>query len=243
MNEKIKVLIVDDEPNLRFTLSAILESKGFDVAAVESGFAAMEAVQKTHYPVVIMDIKMPGMSGVEAFLQIKRIDPTAAVIMMTGYALEKEINQALAEGAFSVLSKPLDIEKILGLIAESLGKRTMVMVVDGIVEGTDKIILFIREKGYHVVQVKDWTDCLEKLQSNIFQVILLPDKLNGVEGLEALREIRKRRPDVSVIMLTGHSWEEWAEEVTKDHAFAVLKKPVSVEDILNVMTNLLKRKS
>lgn len=241
--EKIKVLVVDDEPNIRITLEAILGAKGFDVTTVESGVAAIETVQRSHFPVVIMDIKMPGMSGVEAFLRIKKVDPTAVVIMMTGYALEKEINQAMAEGAFSVISKPLDIEQVMQLIADSLKKRTMVIVVDGVVDRTDKILWFIREKGYEVVEVKDWIGCLEKLRNNTIQVILLPDKLNNVEGLEALREIRKNWPDVSVIMLTARSLEEWAEDISQDHSFALLQKPVAVEDILSTIKNLLEKRS
>ena len=70
-----------------------------------------------------MDIKMPGMDGVETYRKIKRIRPDPIVIMMTAYSVENLVDEALQEGAYSVLYKPLDMEKVLRMLGEILAKK------------------------------------------------------------------------------------------------------------------------
>ncbi len=115
-NGKSKVLIVDDLRNIRLTLGGILEDEGHNVVTVEDGYHAIEAVKKTHFDAIFMDIKMPGINGVETFREVKKIDPRAAVIMMTAYSLENLVKEALAEGAYTCLYKPFDMEKVIVLV-------------------------------------------------------------------------------------------------------------------------------
>jgi CheY-like chemotaxis protein len=123
MGEKTRVLVVDDNVSQCKTMSFILEHKGCAVAIAESGPEAIEIAKKNPFDIIFMDIKMPVMNGVEAYKQIKKIRPGAKAIMMTAYALEDLIGQALAEGAYGILYKPLDIKKMFDLIETGMEKR------------------------------------------------------------------------------------------------------------------------
>jgi CheY-like chemotaxis protein len=117
-----KILIVDDNKEFCISLADIFEAKGYEVESRNSGQSAIDIVKEKSFDVILMDIKMPGMNGVEAFKQIKKISPRTAVIMITAYALEDLIKEALAEGAFGVLRKPCDVDKVLELIEEIIKK-------------------------------------------------------------------------------------------------------------------------
>src|SRR3990167_2518865 len=99
-NNMLKILIVDDSKEFCTSLADILEAKGYEVESENSGEAAIAKVKEKSFDVILMDIKMPVMNGVEAFKKIKKISPRTAVIMVTAYSLENLINEALREGAF-----------------------------------------------------------------------------------------------------------------------------------------------
>jgi CheY-like chemotaxis protein len=120
MEEKTKILVVDDNVSQCKTMSFILERKGCTVTIAENGPKAIEIAKKNPFDIIFMDIKMPVMNGVEAYKQIKKIRPGAKVIMMTAYAVEDLIGQALAEGAYEILYKPLDIKKMFDLIEKGM---------------------------------------------------------------------------------------------------------------------------
>lgn len=126
MADKTKVLIVDDDALFANTLSDILNEKGCEVTAVNSGKAAIRKVKEMSFQVILMDIKMPVMDGVETFRQVKKIKPKTGVIMMTAFSVEALIRNALKEGACGTLRKPLnDMEKVIKMIeaAKEKGKK------------------------------------------------------------------------------------------------------------------------
>jgi len=108
--------VVDDDLALLETLQDILTDDGRDVVAAIDGFDAIEQASSTTFSLVLMDIRMPGINGVETFPRIKSIQPDCVVVMMTGFAVEELIKQALSEGAYTVLRKPLDVEQLLEIV-------------------------------------------------------------------------------------------------------------------------------
>ena len=113
MKPKLKVLVVDDDIDFSESLRDLLELQGYDATAIYSGYKALEKLKKEKFDIVLMDIKMPGMNGVEAFREIKKINARLVVILMTAFSFEDLTEDAFKEGAFAVLYKPLDIPKLL----------------------------------------------------------------------------------------------------------------------------------
>lgn len=118
MDAKASILIVDDELGMRETLLDILADMGYHTVIAVDGHEAIQKAKENAFDVIFMDIRMPGVNGVDALKEIKKIHPETAVVLMTAYAIDDRIREAQREGAYSVLDKPLDVETIISLIKE-----------------------------------------------------------------------------------------------------------------------------
>jgi two-component system response regulator HydG len=117
---KPKILIVDDDMSLRKMLEAVLTDDGYDVKEANDGQHAIEAVEEQFYDLILMDIRMARMGGIEALKQIKKLSPGIPVILMTAYASVETARDALKSGAFDYLTKPLDIDELKLIIHRAL---------------------------------------------------------------------------------------------------------------------------
>lgn len=234
-----KILVVDDQAGMRTTLKGILTKRGYEVETAEDGEQALLAVEKGDFRLVLMDIKMPGMSGVEAFLRIKQLNPSATVIMMTAFAMEDEIRRALREGAYTVMYKPFKINEMLGLIGECLEDRTLVLVVDDQDEVRESLKMSLEAQGYRVVDSDTGEDCLKKIMQRKYQIILLDIKMPGIDGLQTLHRVKEVRPDVSVIMMSGQSVEATVQKALNEGSCAYVAKPIKIENLLEVIDKSL----
>ena len=121
-----KVLIVDDEPDYCDSLRDFLRSRGFEVAIAFSGEEALPAYMQEKPDVVLLDIQMPGMDGLETLQELKVLDQGANVIMVTAIEDDEIVMRAMAEGALDYIIKPVDLYYlVLGLTTKSglFGKR------------------------------------------------------------------------------------------------------------------------
>ncbi len=109
MWDKTKILIVDDEETMRLLLRHELEQRGFDVDEAESGEIAIEKLQKIYFNVVLLDIRMPGMDGMEVLRNVRQNNLADKVIMLTGVDELKIARDSLTLGANDYLTKPYDI--------------------------------------------------------------------------------------------------------------------------------------
>jgi DNA-binding NtrC family response regulator len=117
------VLVVDDDVGMVDTLGDILVASGYAVARAHSGATAVTMVQRAPYHVVLMDIQMPGLNGVEALRAMKTLAPRTSVIMMTAFTRHDLVEEARRHEAVAVLSKPLDVEQTLALIGSAVRDR------------------------------------------------------------------------------------------------------------------------
>ena len=114
------ILIVDDNADLRMTLSDTLREEGVDTFAVEDGKAAIKKIKKVRPDLALLDIKLPGMDGVELLEEMKRIDKNLIIIMLTAYGDIKDAVKALKLGAFDYITKPFDNEELIIVIRKAL---------------------------------------------------------------------------------------------------------------------------
>lgn len=123
----IRVLVVDDHPPMRIGLVALIKSQpGMDVVAEASdGEEAIEVYDDVQPDVVLMDLRMPGMGGVEAILAIRKKHPEARVIVLSTYDLDEDIHRAIQSGARSYLLKDMPIEEIASTIREVFAGDTL----------------------------------------------------------------------------------------------------------------------
>ena len=118
-----RILVVDDEKSMCQFLSIMLRKEGYEITAVGSGKKAIEEIQKSRYDVVLTDIKMSGMDGIEVLMEIKKVDATLPVVIMTAYASQKTAIEAVNQGAFHYLIKHAKNDEIKMVVRNALDMK------------------------------------------------------------------------------------------------------------------------
>ncbi len=120
-----RVLIVDDEKNIRRTFKMVLESEGFDVSVAETGEEALEIFQKEKPDAVVLDVKLPGIDGIETLRRIRKQEAELPVIMISGHGTIATAVDATRSGAFDFVEKPLSKERLLVAIRNALKVQSL----------------------------------------------------------------------------------------------------------------------
>ena len=121
-----RILIVDDEPSIRKTLREILEFEKYTVDEASDGLECLVKLKKDKYDVIILDIKMPKMDGMEALERTQLLSPDTPVVMISGHASIDTAVDAVKKGAFDFVSKPPDLNRLLITIRNAMDKSTLV---------------------------------------------------------------------------------------------------------------------
>jgi two-component system response regulator PilR (NtrC family) len=117
-----KILVIDDEQSMRDFLSIMLKKEGHDVVAAENGTDALKAVQTEIFDLVISDVKMPGLNGIDVLKTVKEVSPETVVIMITAYATAETAVEAMKLGAYDYITKPFKVDEIKLIIQKALEK-------------------------------------------------------------------------------------------------------------------------
>lgn len=236
-----RVLIVDDEVNMRKTLAEILQDEGFQVVTAATGEEAVQLCQEDGFEAVLMDVRMPGMGGVEAFRLIRRHQEGVRVILMSAYSVEALKEAALDEGAIAFLSKPLDLDRVVALVGEVAD--TAILVVENEQETADLLRESLGRRGYRVTIVQSPHDALELVEQIRFDLIFLDTNLPAMNGLELYLAIKKITPSSVAIMIAGmeQEFERIAREAVRRNAYTIIRKPLDIDHVLQMLGRITGR--
>lgn len=112
------ILVVDDNKDFADVFCDILRSNKYNAESCYGGEQALKKAEKTAFDIMFVDIRMPGMDGIETLRRIKKMSPDTRVIMMTGYSVDEMVHKAIEEDASDIIYKPFEIDKVLGLISQ-----------------------------------------------------------------------------------------------------------------------------
>lgn len=185
-----KILIVDDEASIRRTLRDILEYEKYEVDETKDGMECLVKLKKEKYDVIIMDIKMPKMDGMEALERIQLISPDTPVIMISGHANIDSAVEAVKKGAFDFISKPPDLNRMLITIRNAMDKSSLV---------TEKKVLQRRMAKSKTQEIIGESEPIRKIKETIDRVaptearVLITGK-NGTGKELVARWIHEKSP-------------------------------------------------
>jgi two-component system, NtrC family, response regulator HydG len=108
-----RILIIDDDVDHAESIADVLDLHGYEVDLAYSGEQGVERFRQSDFDMILLDVKLPGMNGVETLFEFQKIRPEARIIMMTGYSVEQLLAQAVENGALGVLRKPFQVEELL----------------------------------------------------------------------------------------------------------------------------------
>jgi DNA-binding NtrC family response regulator len=125
MEEVFNALIVDDEEDFRETLVKRLTKRGLKVSGAESGLRALEMLEAEAYDVIVLDVKMPGLDGIETLREIKKKSPLTEVILLTGHASMESGIEGMKSGAFDYIMKPVNIDDLLEKMRQAFERKAV----------------------------------------------------------------------------------------------------------------------
>lgn len=237
MSNSLKILILDDDVDVAEGLTDILELQGHDVTMVHDGASAIEAYQNNDYDIGFFDVKMPGMNGVESFLEIKKMKPEVKVFMMTGYSVEQLLEEALDNGALGVMRKPFEVDE---LIAKLNGiKEGLIVVADADPDFTAQIVPTLRERGYGVLVARSGPEALKAVDSNVDMLILDFD-LPILSGLEVYLELKKRGHGVPTVVVSSQPdvKSDGMDKLRKHAISGFFHKPFNIDEFIETIEHV-----
>jgi two-component system, sensor histidine kinase len=177
-----RVLLVDDDPNVLKSLSKLLESEGFSARTCPDAFAALEFAESERFDVVLSDVKMPAVSGLELLDHIQRLDPDIPVVLMTGYSETGTAIAALKRHAFDFILKPIQPEMLMSILARALNYRRLRAAERGYAGLLESTVVKNTEELKIARDVAEESSKLKsEFMANISHEIRTP--LNGMVGL------------------------------------------------------------
>ena len=238
MQRTLSILIVDDHPAMCQTLQDILDDEGYAVTAVNSGQAAIAICKEREFDVLLMDVRMPDLNGVEVFRELKNQAFTSRVIMMSAYSVEELKKEALKEGAIAFLQKPVDVAFVLKLI-EATEQPPLLLVMDDRQE-RNLLAERLKQQRYRTYTAGTPGDALELARQIRFHVIMIDTKLHAMSALELYLALKEITPKSVTILLaeTDESFIKQAEEAVKRSAYTFLTKPLDLDKLFAILDTI-----
>lgn len=238
---KLRALVVEDDSKARSLLAKIIEEEGFDVSTAEDGKAGWEAFKKESPELVITDLKMPEIGGIDLIHKVREVSEHTQVIITTGYGDSDTAIEAVNRGVLDYLKKPIDLNELsiavgrakekIAEITEIYSPSTVLLAEDD--ESTLTYLSRTLEKEKWVVhKVRDGEAAVETFKKTKIDLILLDINMPKKHGLEALEEMHAISDDFEAIVLTGYGDESNAIKAMRCGAMTFLKKPVDIEELI-----------
>ena len=172
-----KILIIDDEKSIRKTLREILEYEKYQVDEAADGSEGLSMIQKEKYDVVLCDIKMPKMDGIELLDKIIALDNETPVVMISGHGTIETAVEAVKKGAFDFIAKPLDLNRLLVTIRNAMDKLSLVTETKALKKKVSKTFEMIGESDA-IEQIKEM---IEKVAPTEARVLVTGENGSGKE--------------------------------------------------------------
>ncbi len=234
MSTPFKILVVDDNRSLAEALSDVFEAKGYEPTLAYDGMQAVERVKAEHFDCVLMDIKMPRLSGVDALREIKKFAPTTPVILMTAYSVQGLIEEARAEGALAILQKPVTPEKVFS-IAEELKGGSSVLIADS--HPDPSLLGMLRSKGDRVAVADSARTAISMAASEQHDIVLLNADVQGLTTIDSIALLKQFDPKCLIILMSAEPAEEYGPFI-----FGALQKPFKIHDVVALLEKARARK-
>lgn len=238
-NSKPHILVVDDEPDTCANLSDILTDQGYHVDVAYDGLAALELIKNKVYDLALLDLKMPGIDGLELYRRIRMISADTVAIVVTAYASSSTATAVLGAGAWKILSKPVDLPQLLNFVGQALS-QPLVLVVDDDRELCDALWELFRDRNYRVCLAHDVPEAAQRLEQRDFHVVIVDMKLPSGDGTVVLDCVRHANPEARSVLITGFrgEMERRVQTALSGGASAVCYKPFQVEQLLSTVHKL-----
>lgn len=249
MTADVKILVVDDDPYLLDMLIETLKTIGYDASGAPGAEEALRYLDDNPVQLVITDIRMPGMDGVEFARRVKQRQPDLPVIFITGAFNSSILRQVEADG---FLPKPFRIGQIEDLIEDIMSRLSSsppssrgdtILIVDDDDTFRQMLMGTLKLSGYKTLGAAGSDEALALLQEPGIDAVITDIKMPGMDGITLAGHIKERRPDMPVIIITGYIPADGERPLAVDGADGFLVKPFKIESITELLETIKRRRT
>ena len=235
-----RVLVVDDDVDFADSLAELLRAEGLRVDVAYSARDALELMRERAFDLTLVDMKMPEQDGVDSLHAIRRRDPGARVVMMTGYSLSARMHEAMAGGAAGILQKPLDLAHLRTLIDHEDG-APLVLVVEDDSDLAESLRGILEAHGCSVMAAGDGREAVRRAIARRPDALLLDLRLPGMGGVAAYCELARRGLELPTIVLSAYVDEERhsLDQLAPLPEDQILHKPVDATHLLRIVDRVI----
>lgn len=240
VNEKPqRILIVDDEVDNCANLADIFCEFGYVVDTAYDGASALTLLRQHNYDVALLDLRMPGMSGLDLYQHVKRMSADTVVFIVTAYASSESAKATIEAGALSLVSKPVDATRLIALVEKAM-RSPLILVVDDDSELCTNLCDIFHHQKIRILTANDSANASRALQQKHFHVILVDMKLPDGHGSELLEVIKTLNPLAKTIVVTGYmsEMESRVQDAVAGGANAVIYKPFNINHLIQTVMDL-----
>lgn len=203
---RIQLLLVDDDIDFAESLADMLDVRGYGVTLAHSGQKALKLAEDREFDMVLMDMKMPGMNGIECMTALRKFRPGISVVMITAFTQNEFIRQAMDSGALAVLSKPISPETLLKTIPP-LPERSSILIVEDDEDLATELSGILEAEGYAVTTVPTMAAAKEVLAGNGVDLLVLDYRLPDGTGADLIAWLGAQRRSQDTVVITGYPEE------------------------------------
>jgi CheY-like chemotaxis protein len=236
------LLVVDDDHGMVRTLCDVLRFSGWDPVGVYSGEEAMLKVEAARFSAVVMDVRMTGISGVEALSAMRKRHPTLPVILMTAYASDALLEQARDSGVTRILHKPIAVPGLLDQLDALHRMRRSILLVDDDQEFLESLSVLLAEREYTVYQASSLGEAIAQLgQIASPPLVLLDLKLADTDPAEVVAGAQRANATTAIILCSGYPrlLSELAGSAASPRVVGTMRKPFQIDQLTGMLDALL----
>ncbi len=212
------ILIVEEDDSVRATLAANIAAEGFDVLEAEHGLHALDLIAREHVDLVLSDVRLPVMDGIELFDRIKNIWPELPTMLMTPSTNGSELKDGATDDTISIVSKPFDLEIGMHVLRRALG-RPLVLIVDEAQGAAVKIAAVLQESGLRARASLDGDEATRLVSTSDVDVCVVDVTIPDGNGFELVEAIRTLDPTIAVVAFSGHEISQLVQQATSARAY------------------------
>jgi len=248
---KIKtVLIVDDDRIIREQLEKALKREFFRPFVAADGQTALEVFNREEIEIVILDVRLPDIDGLEILKEIKEKRPGCEVIVITGLGSQEIAIKSLRMGAIDYIEKPIEMDELSAALGraqeklaekEELSYKNRLLLIDDDEAIVKRLKKFLEKEGYEVLCAYSGNEGLNIIENHKIDVVITDIQMDDMNGIEVLQRAKKLYRDIEGIVVTGFRDQELAIKSLRAGAIDYITKPVNLDEILISIRNAIER--
>ncbi len=234
----MRILVVDDDRDFTESIGELIESEGHQPVLAYNGIEVLKIFKQNNIDIILLDFRMPGLNGIETLSEIRKLNLSVPVVIMTAYATTELTKDAIKYGAIEVMNKPFNINKLMEVIS-SIKQFHNILLLDDDKDYADSLSIALLDEGYKIYVAYDTEQAMNYISGNDIQLQILDIRINGETGIDVWLSMRKKHFDIPTIFISGYTklFFDQINEISQISKIEILEKPFAPNELLNKIEN------